>query len=521
VSAEYDQLRQSFDALQTAFETLEQIAGAHAAEHTRLESVVVDRESELSAQAERHRIAQQVGQDAFAELQERLRQAVEERSSESARLQRDIDALRRELDATRTRAEALRGDAERVQDLQAQLELSQRGRRREFERAPYALCRCTPTGVITDANHSFVKLLGRRRADELRNVDFAAVVSDSAGDVGWLLERTRTMRKTEIVETRWKTGDDRHLTVRLQASATNEGSVEIVVEDITALRALEERLRHAQRMEAVGRLASEVASTCDGLLRGVTRGVHEWLATIGSDGLRRQGERLLTDVTRAVSFLQRLGVYADEQARALEPVSVQRVLRDLAPVLKRVVGDEIELVLSMSSGSFDVDVDAERLERVLVNVAGYAREWMPRGGQMKIDLTTTTVGRRFVARYPNVRPGDHVLITVTELPRPGGVGEDSERGSRSAEKPGIDLGGLLERVGTCGGHVWMEAQPAGDLVVKIHLPKPAATDAPETREPDARSDQSGRLARLRLTSSAGVRVPRPFRQVTRTSPLHR
>jgi signal transduction histidine kinase/coenzyme F420-reducing hydrogenase delta subunit len=500
VSAEYGQIRQSFDRLQSAFQTLEQIAGEHAAERVRLEAVVADRDSQLSAQAERHRVAEQDAQDALAELQERLRQALDAGGSEIARLQQEIDALRRELDASRTHAEALRGVAERVPDLQTLLERSQNERRRQFERAPYALCRCSESGAITDANHSFVTLLGCRRVDELRNMDFVAAALDSAGDLGWLLERARTTRKTETVETQWKTWEGRRLVVRLQALATATGSIDIVAEDITGVRALEERLRQAQRMEAVGRLASEVALTCDALLSDVARGAHEWLARVGSDdALRRQAERLLTDVTRAASFLRQLGMYGNEQVRALEPVSAQRVLRDLAPVLKRLVGDQIELVLPKSAGSFNVDVDAERLERVLINVAGYARERMPSGGQVRIDLATTAVGRRFVARYSNVRPGDHVLITVTELPAVGEFRGDSERSSRSSDKPGIDLGVLVGLIASCGGHLWLEAQPAGNMVLKIHLPKPPAANATDNR--------GGRLSRwFRSTSPANVRA---------------
>ena len=500
VSAEYGQIRQSFDRLQSAFQTLEQIAGEHAAERARLEAVVADRDSQLSAQAERHRVAEQDAQDALAELQERLRQALDAGGSEIARLQQEIDALRRELDATRTHAEALRGVAERVPDLQTQLERSQNERRRQFERAPYALCRCSQSGAITDANHSFVTLLGCRRVDELRNMDFVAAALDSAGDLGWLLERARTTRKTETVETHWKTREGRRLVVRLQALATTTGSIDIVAEDITGVRALEERLRQAQRMEAVGRLASEVAVTCDALLSDVARGAHEWLARVGSDdALRRHAERLLTDVTRAASFLRQLGMYGNEQVRALEPVSAQRVLRDLAPVLKRLVGDQIALVLPKSAGSFNVDVEAERLERVLINVAGYARERMPSGGQVRIDLATTAVGRRFVARYSNVRPGDHVLITVTELPAAGELRGDSERSSRSSDKPGVDLGVLVDLIASCGGHLWLEAQPAGNMVVKIHLPKPPAANATDNR--------GGRLSRwFRSTSAANVRA---------------
>jgi signal transduction histidine kinase len=253
-------------------------------------------------------------------------------------------------------------------------------------------------------------------------------------------------------------------------------------------------------MEAVGRLASEVAVTCDALLSDAARGAHEWLARVGSDdALRRPAELLLTDVTRAASFLRQLGMHGNEQMRALEPVSAQRVLRDLAPVLKRLVGDQIELVLPKPAGSFNVDIDAERLERVLINVAGYARERMPSGGQVRIDLATRTVGRRFAARYSSVRPGDHVLITVTELPAVSELRGDSEPSSRASDKPGVDLGVLVDLIASCGGHLWLEAQPAGNMVVKIHLPKPPAGNATDNR--------GGRLSRwFRSRSAVKVRA---------------
>ena len=508
LSVEHTQLRQSFESLQTAFQTLETITGEHVTERARLETALASRDTELRALDEQHRIEIQTAQEALTRLRERYRQTVERSDADIAHLFRQNDAVRQELDATRKRADALRVDAERVPGLQAELNLSQKERRREFERAPYGLCRCTPDGVITDANHSFVTLLGRRRAEELRNVEFADAIADFAGDVSWLLERARTTRKTETVETRWKNRDGRQLVVRLQAFAATTGSIEIVAEDITELRSLEERLRQTQRMEAVGRLASEVAVNCDALLRDVIRGATDWVGAVAHDAtLRRQGERLAADAARAAALLRQLGAYGANQARALEPVSAQRVLRDLAPVLKRVVGENIELVLSKASGPFYVDVTSERLERVLINVAGYARQRMANGGTMKIDLATTAVGRRFVARYPNVRPGDHVLITVTEMPGSTPLGA-AEGAAGTFDKIGVDLGALVELIGSCGGHLWMEAQPAGNMVVKIHLPKRTTEGTADTSRFEATADRGGRLARWFRSSSAttGVRA---------------
>ena len=309
---------------------------------------------------------------------------------------------------------------------------------------------------------------------------------EAPADLRWLLDRAASGGSLATVETVWKKKDRTRLTVRLQVVRTEEEWIEVAAEDITQLRTTEENLRQARRMEAVGRLASEVAVTCDTLLRGVSHGGQYWLAAIGSDlGLRRQGERLLGDVAHATSLLQRLAAYGNEQIDALEPVNLRRVLRNLEPVLKRVAGDDIEVVLPKHIRPFSVDVERTRVERVLVNVASYARERMPRGGRLKIDLASTVVDRTFLDKYPNVRPGPHVIATVTEersttpagrsVPWPAPSSDDST--TVAGEKPGVDLSALLQLLGDCGGHLWVAAEPPGNMTLKIHLPLRASDDA--------------------------------------------
>jgi hypothetical protein len=175
-------------------------------------------------------------------------------------------------------------------------------------------------------------------------------------------------------------------------------------------------------------------------------------------------------------------------------------------VLKQVVGERIDVVTpKASSNPFDVEVDAERVERILVTVAAYARARIADGGQMKIDLATTTVGRRLIARFPSVRPGPHVLVTVTELPG-ARASRHEEAPAASGDKPGVDLGGLMDLVSNCGGHLWVDAQPAGNLVVKIHLPRAAAGATSATRRSDVHSERGGRLARWLRLGSNGVRA---------------
>ena len=177
--------------------------------------------------------------------------------------------------------------------------------------------------------------------------------------------------------------------------------------------------------------------------------------------------------------------YSDEETSALEPVDLNRVLRDLEPVLKGVAGDDVELELPKASSPIEVDVKAERVERLLVNLAGFGRQRMPFGGRLRIELATVVVDRRFIAKYPNVRQGPHALITVTEVKRAvraDGLLHLRKRPTKprldrvASDKPGVDLGALQELIRECGGHLWMAVEPPGDMVVKMHLPMRVSGD---------------------------------------------
>lgn len=503
LSADRASLQETLGRLHTQFEAPERVSAAHAAERARLDGVVTERDAQLNEQAATHQASQHAAQRALTQLEEKLRLALETSDREVARFQNELGALGQELDVARRDRDTLRTQADRLPQVLAERDESRADNRRLFEHSPVGQFRCDRDGSLTQMNRAFVGLLGYRTGDALRKVDFAKTVFESADDLQWLIERCLNSGTAETVETMWRRKNGRRIVVKLVGVAASRDSIEIVVEDITEIRELEERLRRAQHMEAVGRLASEVAATCDNLLRDVSHDGQQWLAAMHDDTvLRHQGEMLLGEVTRAASFLRQLSVYGNKQTIARGPANLQRVLRDLEPVLKRVAGDDIELVLPKPS-PLNVDVEPERMERVFVNVASYARERMPHGGRLNIELTTAIVDRRFVAKYPNVRPGDHVLITITEVRGtvhtglPTGPRDDSAAAvSRSApEKPGVDLGALLSLVGDCGGHLWMSAEPPGNMVLKIHLPRPASDGQQDRHAPVPRPDQRRTRAR--------------------------
>ena len=506
LAGEYDDLQRTLEAVRADFQALAQVASDHAAEVARLGTVVSARDAQLQQLTAQHLSSQQAAKDALSDLEAKLHAAVEIGKRSVAELQAKLAALGGELAQTSSDRDALRITAERLPQVQQQLDDNLADARRHLEHTPYGICRVNREGALVQANRGLVRLLGYRTTDELLAVDLAGRVFESGDDLRWLIERCVSTSAAETAETTWKRKDGGRRIVKLLAFNAGTDAIEMVAEDVTDLRTVEERLRQAQRMEAVGRLAPEVAVTCDHLLRDVSDEGQQWLAAMDHDAdLRQQGERLLSEVKRAASFLRQLAVYGEQQTTALEPVNVNQVLRGLEPVLKLVAGDNIDIVLPTAPRAINVDVAVDRLERILVNVASYARQRMPFGGRVKIEIDRVAVDRRFVAKSPHVRPGAHALMTVTEehgrktqeppMPHRAATGEPDA--SRSVgDKPGVDVGVLLELIGKSGGHLWMAAEPSGNMVLKIHLPQGVSDGLTEAHPPASRSVGERAMARL-------------------------
>jgi hypothetical protein len=135
-----------------------------------------------------------------------------------------------------------------------------------------------------------------------------------------------------------------------------------------------------------------------------------------------------------------------------------------------------------TAAPLNVDVNTERIERLLVNLASYGRGRMPAGGRLRIELGTSVVDRHFSAKHPNVRLGLHALITVTESRPATAENESQVRRPRKATRSGVDFATLQGLVSECGGHLWMKVHPLGEMVAKIRLPlvTPKEQRAPRT-----------------------------------------
>lgn len=411
------------------------------------------------------------------------------------------ETLTRELEAAKCRLQDLQTEADEVPRLRMQVEASRAESHRMFQQAGMAMFRCSRDGALIEANRACETLIGRRMIDELRGTQLAPALFEAPDILSWLIERCVSTTAKESTDTTWRRQDGRRLVVRLSASVVANDLIEIAAEDLTRLRVLQERLDKAHRLEAVGRLASEVAATCGNLLDDIRQHAQEGLMNAGADAAsRRHGELLLDDASRAAGFLRQVSACGEEQARAPRLVDVNAVIRDLEPVLKRVAGDDVDVRLQETPSPLNVDVGMEQVERLFVNLASYGRERMPFGGRLAIELGTVVVDRHFAVKHPEVRLGLHALITVTETRRAARADgpprhQATARSSQGSAEPraGVDFRTLQQLVSECGGHLWVKVQPPGDMVVKIRLP--LLSRSHDETGPDARSAGVGALVR--------------------------
>ena len=443
-------------------------------------------------QAREQRVAALKEQTSLHALQERMRQLETEREAQQrafastqngldrtiAELEGALDSAARELVATRAERDGLRATVEQARQLQSQLDDMAQRMGDEFDNFPLPLYRATRAGVITHANRAFGALLGCPSAGAKRRLSLASELFESSNELAWLVERSASSEKASSVECTRRKVDDSRLMLRLRAMPASD-AILILVEDLTSHWMLQEKLNRAQQMEAVGRMTAEVALTCVSFLQGAIDQGRRLIDGLEDRGeARRSGEYMLGEVDRVATSLRQLARYADDQAMSLEPVDLHQVLRDLEPILQELAGDDIQVVLPEQPARevppFNVDLTAQRVERLLINLARYSRGRIASGGRMIFEIASTTVDGQFVAKYPNVRHGAHVLLTVTQDgAQPSAVGGNGSEPSISGTAGG-DLSALHGLVRHCGGHLWMDTDGTGETKIKIHLPLRAA-----------------------------------------------
>ncbi|NKC32157.1 PAS domain S-box protein [Falsiroseomonas selenitidurans] len=262
--------------------------------------------------------------------------------------------------------------------------------------------------------------------------------------------------------------------------------------DITQRLELEQKLRQAQRLEAIGQLTGGVAHDFNNLLTVILGNAEMLVQGLEPDSeLRQMAEMNMAAADRAAALTSRLLAFSRRQALDPKPVDVNALLGGLAQMLRRTLGEQVDFTLRAEPGLAPALIDAPQLETAVLNLCINARDAMPEGGQLRIE--TATVALDAAAAEEDVAPGRYVLIRVTDT----GHGMPPEVAARAFEPffttkevgqgSGLGLSMVYGFIKQSGGQVTIRSAPGAGTAVSIYLPialhgvpapPPAPTEAP-------------------------------------------
>ncbi|HXI44609.1 MAG TPA: PAS domain-containing protein [Bryobacteraceae bacterium] len=247
--------------------------------------------------------------------------------------------------------------------------------------------------------------------------------------------------------------------------------------DITERRQLEDQLRQSQKMEAIGRLAGGVAHDFNNLLTVISGYGHMIIRDLPHDDpLHSCVEEVLKAASRATSLTNQLLAFSRRQVIQPKVLDLNALVANMDRMLRRVIGEHIELETVLSPGIGSVKADAGQLEQVIMNLAVNARDAMSEGGRLSIRTSNVEV-RRSSRVHTDVRPGSYVKLTVADT----GKGMDAEimvhlfepfyTSKETGKGTGLGLSTVYGIVKQSGGEIVVESEPGRGAIFNIYLPR--------------------------------------------------
>jgi PAS domain S-box-containing protein len=288
-------------------------------------------------------------------------------------------------------------------------------------------------------------------------------------------------------------GQERILQIRRRALRTIAGQVTKIVgtiQDVTELKRLEEQFRQAQKMEAVGQLAAGVAHDFNNLLTVISGCSELALAQVHRGGpLAELIEAIQKAGERAATLTRQLLVFSRKQVLQPQLTDLGALVKELARMLKRLIGADVELAVTSAPSLGLVEVDPGQFEQVVMNLAVNARDAMPHGGKLTIETRNIDLDAAYCETRPDVKPGRYVQMVLADT----GHGMDAATRVRIFEPffttkevgrgTGLGLPVAHGVVRQSGGHVEVTSEPGHGTTFTICIPRVAGVATPRKSAP--------------------------------------
>ncbi len=277
-----------------------------------------------------------------------------------------------------------------------------------------------------------------------------------------------------------------------------------ILTDITQQRKLEEQLRQAQKMEAIGQLAGGVAHDFNNLLQVISGYSEVVLSRVDdSSSIHPYIEEIIGASERATSLTRQLLAFSRRQMIQLQVLSVNDIIGNISKMLKRLIGEDIEFTTVLSPDIMQVKADPGQIEQVIMNLAVNARDAMPEGGMLTIKTENVTIDENQSRLIPESLPGEYVYISVSDT----GVGMSRETIQRIFEPffstkgikgTGLGLSVVYGIVKQHDGWINIYSEPGQGSVFKIYLPAIPEKHETKSREIIPQKDIRGCEERILL-----------------------
>ncbi|MCU1284731.1 MAG: multi-sensor hybrid histidine kinase [Acidobacteriales bacterium] len=384
--------------------------------------------------------------------------------------------------------------------------------------AVYGIYRSSMDDHFLEVNPAIVSMLGYGSNEELLALKLSKEVYVDPTERRRLIDQHSANNRFDNVEVKWKRKDGKPITVRLSGHAITNASGEIeafqmITEDVTERRALEEQLRQSQKMEAVGRLAGGVAHDFNNLLT-VIKGYSELMLEElkDADPLRGEVEEIKKAADRAAGLTRQLLAFSRQQVLAPKVLDLNAVVGNMDKLLKRLLGEDIALYSVLESGLGRVKADPGQVEQVIMNLAVNARDAMPRGGKLTVETANIELDEAYAHEHMGAKPGSYVMLAVSDT----GTGMTPQVRQRIFEPffttkelgkgTGLGLSTVYGIVKQSEGYIWVYSEIAVGTSFKVYLPRvDAPAEAAHVRTL-ARSAYRGTETVLLVEDEDGVRA---------------